>query len=124
MYKGIIALLLIAALSIYAQQIPTRNYLTFSTADAQLVPVADYQNSTLEQVRLWNTTPTNAVLNVKHVYTLGTATVTNTVAAITASGGRGSANITNVYLMPRDYLLFYFSSSTTGIVDYVRRVGN
>lgn len=124
MHKLITALLLIVALSIYAQQIPTRDYLAFKSAKAQLVPLTDYQNGTLEQVSLWNTTPANAVLNVKHVYTLGTATVTNTVAAITASGGKGSANITNVYLMPRDYLLFYFSSSSTGIVDYVRRVGN
>lgn len=115
---------LITAPPLKAQQIPTRSYLSFTSADIQRVPVADFQNGTLEQVHLWNCTPANAVLNIKHVYTLGTVTVTNTLAAITASAGKGSTTLTNVYLMPRDHLLFYFSSSATGIVDYVRRVGN
>ena len=108
-----------------AEQIPTRGYLSISDASVNTVPVGDYQNGDLVKVNLWNCTPTNAIMNVKHVYTLGTTTVTNTIAAITGNlSGNGSATLTNVYLLPGDYLLFFFSSSSTGIVDYVRRVGN
>jgi len=118
------AFLVVSAPPLRAEQIPTRSYLSKTDATVSAVQLADYQNGTLEQVHIWNCTPTNAVLNVKHVYTLGTATVTNSLATITATSGSGSSNFTNVYLMPRDYLLFYFNSSSTGIVDYVRRVGN
>ena len=120
------AFLVVSAPPLRAEQIPTRSYLSKTDATVSAVQLADYQNGTLEQVHIWNCDPTNAVLNVKHVYTLGTTIVTNSLTTITASGvlGNGSANYTNVYLLPADYLLFYFSSSSTGIVDYVRRVGN
>lgn len=129
MLRYIMLLMLIAALMVWisppavAGQIPTRGHISKTDASVTAVKVEAFQNCTLEQVNIWNCKPTNAVMNVKHVYTLGTTTVTNTLTSITGNtSGKGSATYTNVYLLPSDYLLFYFSSAATGLVDYVRLV--
>ena len=106
-----------------AGDIPTRGHISVTNSAAYTATVDSFDNGQLARVRIHNCTPTNAVLTVKHVYTLGSTTVTGTVTTVTGNlSGYGSGTLTYEYDLPSDYYLFQFSSATTGTVEYVRLI--
>ncbi len=115
-----IALVAVAA---FASDIPSRGYIAVTTSGVYTKTVDSFENGQLAKVRIHNCIPTNAVLTVKHVYTLGTTVVTNTAGTVTGNlSGNGSAAITTNYDIPADRYLFQFSGATTGLVEYIRLI--
>ncbi|MDA3925189.1 MAG: hypothetical protein PF904_10885 [Kiritimatiellae bacterium] len=113
----------IAAFAVIASDIPTRGYIDVTNSAAYAAQVDSFDNGQLARVRIHNCTPTNAVLTVTHVYTLGSSTVTGTVTTVTGNlSGYGTATISAEYDQPRDYYYFKFASATTGTVEIVRLI--
>lgn len=103
---------------------PTRDYVAITNASSQTFTVPLYQNGSLLRLDLHRFTPATAAVTVKQIQTVGSLTVTNPVAVVTAVNGTNTAVITGVYPLPGDVLLFSPDAAATGTVSFVRQVGN
>ena len=111
-----ITLFCFALMPLKANDIPTRRTLSITSAAATAVQIGDWQNGQLAKLKVYNVTPTNAVLTVSQIYTLGDVPVTNTIATV---AGASTTDCTAEFLLPGDYLSFQFNAATTGIVEYI-----
>ena len=107
-----------------AQNVPTRDSVTITNATSCTFTVPHYQNGSLARCDIYRLTPLTNSVDVKLIQTVGTLTVTNQVAYMTAVAGTNTTTLSSVYLMPGDVLLFTPSSAATGTVSFVRLVGD